>query len=565
MEDRSPLGGFNPRLGEGGEPLDLSDRGEGKFLSDRKIEQLTWGFVVLGVVLRTVRYAMNHPLWGDEAFVAANFLTRDYLDLLKPLDYFQVCPPLFLWVELAIVRLLGFRELTLRLFPTLCGVASVFVFRHVASRFLKGVPLLLAVAIFAVSFAPNRHSAEVKPYATDLLVALVLLCPAVEWWRRPDRARWLWGLAAITPLAMGFSYPSMFVAGGLSLALLLPVWRTGRWSIRLPFLMYNLAIAATFLLLYTVVLGPRDPLAERGLKNYWANAFPPPWTEPIRLAIWFVEIHTSHTFAYPIGGARGASVLTTLLVVVAAVGLWRRERTVLALLLAPFGLGLVAATIGRYPYGGSARTMQYVTPAICMMAGLGAATVLARLRRPGAPRRALRFGLLTLAVIGLGPLGRDIVCPYKEYDDHKTREFARWFWKAMARDAEVACIKTDLGEEFDWLHWQLGRTAVYLCNQKIYSPRHRRGTPLPWDRISDERPLRVILYNEEPLENPEFQDWLRSMRTRYNVRDVQRFVPIPGGVSHGVWLEDRYVVYEFVPKHDPSRIAGEAGDEPARR
>ena len=91
---------------------------------DRRLEWVTWAFVVLGVLLRLVRYAMDYPLWWDEAFVAVNFIRRDYLDLLRPLDYGQVCPILFLWAELTLVKLLGFSEWSLRLFPLVCAIAS---------------------------------------------------------------------------------------------------------------------------------------------------------------------------------------------------------------------------------------------------------------------------------------------------------------------------------------------------------------------------------------------------------------------------------------------------------
>ena len=58
--------------------------------------------MALGVVIRLVRIVLVHPLWGDECFVAANLIERDYLGLLRPLDYDQVAPVLFLWAELAI-------------------------------------------------------------------------------------------------------------------------------------------------------------------------------------------------------------------------------------------------------------------------------------------------------------------------------------------------------------------------------------------------------------------------------------------------------------------------------
>jgi len=144
----------------------------------RHIALATGCLVVLGILVRLLRYSLKFPLWGDESALAANFLDRGYLDLLRPLDFQQVAPPLFLWIELAIVRLFGFNEWTLRAFPCVCSVASVLLFRHVAGRLLTGVPLLLAVGIFSVAYYPVRLGAEVKQYASDLLVSLVLLAIA---------------------------------------------------------------------------------------------------------------------------------------------------------------------------------------------------------------------------------------------------------------------------------------------------------------------------------------------------------------------------------------------------
>ena len=122
------------------------------------IARATWGFLALGLFVRLVRFLVVYPIWPDEAFVAANFLERGYLDLVRPLDYVQVCPILFLWIELTVVRLFGFSEWSLRLFPALCGLASMVLFRHLATRVLRGIPLLLAVGIFATSVSPIRHT-----------------------------------------------------------------------------------------------------------------------------------------------------------------------------------------------------------------------------------------------------------------------------------------------------------------------------------------------------------------------------------------------------------------------
>ena len=105
--------------------------------SGSRIERAVLAFVAIGVLVRVARYLTNYPVWGDEACLALSFPRRGYLDLLSPLEYGQICPILFLWAELTAVKTFGFSEMSLRLFPLICGVSSVFLFRHVAGRILK--------------------------------------------------------------------------------------------------------------------------------------------------------------------------------------------------------------------------------------------------------------------------------------------------------------------------------------------------------------------------------------------------------------------------------------------
>src|SRR6516165_9417647 len=78
--------------------LDGLVEARGHVLSKLWMIRLTWGFVGLGLLVRLVRFWVCYPLYPDEAFVAVNYLNRDYAGLLKPLDYSQVAPPLFLWI-----------------------------------------------------------------------------------------------------------------------------------------------------------------------------------------------------------------------------------------------------------------------------------------------------------------------------------------------------------------------------------------------------------------------------------------------------------------------------------
>ena len=285
------------------QPLALGSTGLG---SDRRLERAAWAFVGLGVLLRIARYLMNCPLWWDEAFVAVNFIRRDFLDLLRPLDYGQVCPIFFLWYELAVVKLLGFSEWSLRLFPVVSSIAGVILFRHLASCVVRGVPLLLAVAIFATSFHPILYATEVKPYASDSLAALTMLALAVEWWRAPRRARWMWAMAVTAPVAIALSHPAIFIAAGYMLGLVPTVIKARRGKVWIAYAAFSLSSTTAFVSLYLVFTRAQAVANLTAMQAQWAAAFPP-LDDPFTLIKWLARAHTGSMFAYPCGGESGAS------------------------------------------------------------------------------------------------------------------------------------------------------------------------------------------------------------------------------------------------------------------
>jgi hypothetical protein len=564
--DRGGLDGGPTRpgvidAGANGRLLEASARGD-LVANGWRIERAVLAVVALGVLLRVARYLTNYPVWGDEASLALSFPRRGYLDLLLPLEYGQICPIFFLWAELTAVRLFGFSEMSLRFFPLICGVGSVFLFRHVAGQVLKGPALLLAMAIFAVSLHPIRHSAEAKPYATDLLVALVLLALAIEWYYSPERTGWLWMMVGFTPIALAASYPAVLVAGGIGLALAPSVWRTRRRGPKIAFPAYVLMVAATFAVVSVGLTHRQQAGAVVGLQRYWADSFPP-LDSPVRLASWLISTHAGSMLAYPGGGSRGASSATLILVLIAVVVLWqRRHRTILSLLVMPMGLALAVAALKLYPYGGQARIMQYIAPAICLMAGLGLSTLLGCLPRPAGRAAAIGGAAVALAALGIVSMADDLRHPYRAIYDQQTREFARRFWSELARGAEFACLQWDF--EISMRNAPPARTAIYLCNQQIYSPRQRRGGGPRWTLVTPERPLRCVAFDDALIKSPQATAWLESMKTRYVLRRQEDLVVPTTGLDMKPW-DDHVRVFEFQPR--PGRPAQPIanGDMDARR
>ena len=81
---------------------------------------------------------------AHEAYLAHNFLHRGYLDLMKSLDFIQIAPLLYLWVQATFVKVFGFSEYSLRLYTLLCGIGSLLLFWRLAGRVLRGTAFLLA-------------------------------------------------------------------------------------------------------------------------------------------------------------------------------------------------------------------------------------------------------------------------------------------------------------------------------------------------------------------------------------------------------------------------------------
>jgi hypothetical protein len=520
------------------------------WLSGQSIERLIWAFVTLAIIARCVRFLLRFPLWEDECFLVSNFIDRDFANLLEPLNYHQVAPLGFLAAELASVKLLGFNEWSLRLVPFATGIASVFLFRRLAGQLIEGPAKLIAVATFCASYSGIRYAAEAKPYGVDLFVSLALLTFAVEWWRSRRQA-WLIVLTACVPLAVVLSYPACFAAGGLSVFVASVLWRERRhgWT---AWMAFNAALIGSFLLMLRVAAKGQAEAELGWMQDYWKDHLPS-LLAPGQLAWWLLTTHTGNLLAIPIGGERGASAVSFVLVACGIAALVRLRRySLLTLFLVPAALNLVAALMGRFPYGGHVKFSQYLAPAICLLIGIGGAALLAMGRGSVAVRRRnLAVALSLLALIPLATMARDFAKPYKSPTDSRYRDFARWFWPSTEFAGEAACLHTDFGLEFaPGTFHHLGWSAMYVCNQRIYSPRHRRGEAVAWDRLSPDWPLHCVEYRAEvyQYDNDACQAWLDRMAERYRLvsRDI-----IPSPVfdqrEHNLLCTDNLVIYKFVP------------------
>ncbi|MHB1421860.1 MAG: glycosyltransferase family 39 protein [Gemmataceae bacterium] len=475
-----------------GSDADRSDEQRDRLM----LRRLTFSLLAIGVLWRLVRYFLRFPIWDDEAFICLNFLELDYAGLTHELRNCQVAPLLFLWGELTSLRLFGASELSMRLIPFLAGLTSLLMFWRLARLTLPPLARTIAVGFLAVAIWPVSMGAFTKPYALDLCMSLFLLLPAAHWLHHPHQQRWLILLSLVTPLALFSSYPVVFVAGAVSLALMATAWRQD-WNARLLWVVYNGVLLAAFLGHYLIAgqsqlhSPDKGATTEQGMQDFWAEGFPP--ANPLSLAKWLVLAHTGQMMAFPIGAQDGGSALTTLLCLIGTWHFWTsRRRPLLVLCLAPFGLGLLAAVLHRYPYGASCRLCQHLAPVICLSAGMGVAVLLERIRSATLRRRWILGVCTLLFLVGVGGMVRDVIHPYRTLEALWTRQVMQALDAELRSGASIVVLNKP--EEMDSLfRWYLEQ----------YGDRVSWSGQIDWEKATASGELFCLCYDYHKLSAPE--------------------------------------------------------------
>ena len=387
---------------------------------------------------------------------------------------------------------------------------------------------------------------------------------AIEFQRKADQTRWLWLAALLAPLAVGLSFPAAFIGGGVSLHAAAVCRAAGHRRGWPAWLVFNLALVGAFLGYYALSARVQGAAEAEFMHGCWNNNFPP-LSDAWRLPQWLLETHTSNMFAFPIGGDRGASALTAIALGVGLFLAWRQgQRLLLLLCLAPLGLHFAAAALGRYPYGGHVKFGMYAAPAICLLAGLGAAALTSAARRARTALGWQRGLLAALALVAVGSIVRDVAMPYKTTSDQRARDFARWFWFNAEREGEAVCLKSDWNIDFSPAAWsELTWAATYRCNRAIYSPRQARGDPPRLEEVSGQWPLRCVEFRsgQQPYDEAARQRWLQQMCERYDLAAHDSFPLLEYGKFDRVLATvDHLEVYKFVPKGSPT-VASQIGDK----
>ena len=106
--------------------------------------------IAVGAALRIRTYLANRSLWGDEAMLAINIVTRGYGGLIGTLEHNQACPPGFLWVVKTFGLIFGYGEYALRLFPLIAGILALVLVYLVGREIMGRLAALCCLSLAAV-------------------------------------------------------------------------------------------------------------------------------------------------------------------------------------------------------------------------------------------------------------------------------------------------------------------------------------------------------------------------------------------------------------------------------
>ncbi len=362
-----------------------------RVFSNKNLNRVSVCIVITGILLRLALYFQNRSLILDEANVVRNIYERSYIRLLAPLDYEQFAPPSFLWVSKTMSVLFGFSEYAMRIYPLLCSIISLWVFRILLKELIsEKAAMLYPLLLMASGFIFIRYATEVKQYSADITVTLAVILFSLKTdilQTRPLAFFIIWAIAG--SIAIWFSMPSIFILAGVFSYYSYTLFRQERSKL-IMLAGIGTVWASQFLLYYLAILKPEincDYLKATH-EGYFITLLPHSLEEITHNAQLCLDI---------VGATGGITVLAiafhSLLIFTGAILLYRKFTARFFLFAIPFVCLYLAAAFHQFTL--MPRVVLFSMPLLLLLTGIGIDCVLSY------KFKVLKLSLLIIAVICL--------------------------------------------------------------------------------------------------------------------------------------------------------------------
>ena len=310
-----------------------------------------------------INLSNNRSLWIDEAMLAQNIVSLSFAQLFDPLEYYyQMAPIGFLLVEKLFYSMLLPHELTLRLFPFICSMCSLYVLNKIFALITTNkIVRLFGVAFMAISYYNIYYAAEVKQYMAELLGSLVLIYLYLNY--RNNRLHYPTAILGISGTVFitfaNIAVIMLFVIGSLLMVEGYINEKKIKKELLLVITTWGLAFSTYYIFFYF------NHPSEAYMKNFWKNVdgfFP----YNIFSTTFLRSCYNKFVSVISLTG-QGYKLVPFM--ILGIIYLWRQSKVLSYLFLAPIIVHAAMAYLKLYPI--FPRLILYFLPVLIILTSMG--------------------------------------------------------------------------------------------------------------------------------------------------------------------------------------------------
>ncbi len=305
---------------------------------------------IIAFYLRFDAYLLNNSFFTDEVLLAFNTLSKSYLSLLKPLDFFQSAPYLFLVFTKLIVSNFGVNELCFRFIPFVSGIFSVIVFYKLCNLILKtSLSKYIALISFGLNYQLLFYSQTFKQYSTDVLLALLFVYFAIKYNNKIQTIKQFTMFGIFCTIGLFTSFPLFFVIPAIFITMFI-LNKNKRLKI-----IYSSIYPITAIFIY-YFYNLRFVKNSTHLLNYWTNGFDVFSLNMYKNCFDFLFFYDHF------------HILLFILVIIGLYYTFKKNTMYFYIIVFTLLFGLIAAFLKLYPFEN--RLILYIIPFIILLSAL---------------------------------------------------------------------------------------------------------------------------------------------------------------------------------------------------
>lgn len=323
--------------------------------------------IAFGVFLRVKHFAENQSLWVDEAYVANEIVIKSFQEMFSFYTVFSSQPQtpiLFQAITKGVVTLWGTHEMALRLLPLLCSIAALFLFYRLLKTLVSPVTATVAMGLFVFNNHLIYYAAEVKPYACDVLAALIIVSLFLKIQERGFLSG-LFSFSVVAVILSWLSFPAIFVSAGVLITAMGHAFLNRDGNVLRKILVTFLIIVFSFGIVYFLSLATM--MKSDYIKGTWAGSFLP-WDKGVYGALQWMAGVFIHIFKNPVDTV--FPLFSLLVFFIGCFSFWKNFGfNRFLMLISPLILVFGAALFQMYPF--KERMLLFLTPLLTVLLAQG--------------------------------------------------------------------------------------------------------------------------------------------------------------------------------------------------